>query len=88
MCGLDLPSIQNYASTLRLMVRSALKHSKSSDIRHLWSETSTKNVEIDATLNSTKSLVCAKKVLNLKYGEDALVHIGTMQLQGVAFPQL
>ena len=84
MCGLNIPSIKNYAANLRLTMRSGLMNSKSSDINQLWKDTNVKNVLIDSALMNAGSLQTAKKVLKLQSQNSALEHVSSLQLQGLS----
>src|SRR5260221_1772544 len=83
MCGLNIPSLQLYATKLRLALRSGLKNSQSDDIRCMWNSTMTKNINVDSIIAENSSLSTAKKSIKLQWQNAALKHVSELKLQGI-----
>ena len=85
MCGLNLPSLRNYAVNLRTTVRFGLKSSSNSDMRHLWNVTSrmNANINVDSAVSKSTSVLNAKKSIKIQVQNAALNHVTSLELQGL-----
>src|ERR1043165_9030993 len=55
-CGLNIQSLKEYAESLRATARHSLKNSNDSDIKQLWRETASRNINTDARFGNISSL--------------------------------
>ena len=80
-CGMGIPSLKNRFERLNLSKRAALKNSPNENIRYLWEDSSTRNVNSDSLLlgNSTSA---AQKVLAKTQKEEAVIHLTGLPYQG------
>jgi len=80
-CGMGIPSIKNRFEKLNLSKRAALKRSPNENIRHLWADSSLRNVNSDSLLiNNTET--GAQKALNKSQKEAAVLHLTGLSYQG------
>src|ERR1700743_3048631 len=77
----EYTSLKNRFERLNLSKRAALKSSPNENIRHLWADTSTQNINHDSLLisNSTSE---AQKKLNKTQKEEAVLHMTGLSYQG------
>jgi len=80
--GHGIASLRDTAERLRLGQRFRLKHSRNDDIRHLWAETSSSSINLDAILNEDSNYQSVTKKLGNAQAAAATTHIQTLSLQG------
>ena len=79
--GHGIASLRDTAERLRLGQRFRLKHSRNNDIRHLWAETSSSSINLDAILNEDSDYQSVSKKLSNAQAAAAATHIQTLLLQ-------
>ena len=81
--GLGIPSFQHRAERLNLQKRNSLKHSKSENIRDLWTDTCSSNIESDSLLGKLP-FNQAKAVLKNQQTTEASHHFLNLGVQGLS----
>lgn len=87
-CGMNIPSLKDYASKLRLTKRNCLRSSDNLDIVQLWSETAAKNVNSDAVLIASDSFNSASHVVKAESISLAFGHVIALPMQGVSIKSI
>jgi hypothetical protein len=85
---LNIPSLKDYTTTLRLSKRNCLKNSDNLDITELWNITSAKNVNSDAILSSNPSLSSATNAVKTESIDLAFSHVKSLPVQGVVIKSI
>ena len=82
--GLGIPSILHISKKLILGKRFTLKNSAHGEIRQMWSDTSSTNIEPDSILCNTPKKSEAMRALENVLTEQAETHVHLLVLQGLA----
>jgi len=80
-CGMSIPSLKNRFEKLNLSKRAALKNSPNENIRYLWADSSTQNINSDSLLINNSASE-AQKQLNKTQKEEAVLHLTGLSYQG------
>src|SRR5213080_846364 len=78
---MNIPSLKNRFERLNLSKRAALKNSPNENIRCLWTDSSTRNVNSDSLLINN-SVHQAQKILANAQKEEASLHLTGLPYQG------
>ena len=82
--GFGIPTTLHIYKKLQLAKRSALRNSAHSEIRQIWSDTSSKNICTDSLLYDSDGTSEAKKTLQASLISQAEFHVHSLILQGQA----
>ena len=82
--GFGIPTTLHICKKLQLAKRSALRNSAHSEIRQIWSDTSSKNICTDSLLYDSDGTSEVKKTLQASLISQAEFHVHSLILQGQA----